>query len=167
MNIIRLEDVKIPLCYTKTKPRPEKVNAVLSYVKKNNELDRPLVLDKDNNLTDGYIRYLVAQEIGLEVVSYLTQEEYQNQRKKIRENMQYIVGIFYKCKKEYTWKNPNKIPVKIGDRVLVHSKDKWGNKRNTAVVTVVNVYESDTPDLLKHKNIIAVFPKEDGERMNV
>jgi uncharacterized protein YfbU (UPF0304 family) len=107
-------------------------------------------------LIDNYIRYLVAKETNMVSVPYLSQEEYK-EKYPHQDKMSYIVGVFYNCGKRYVWKNPQNLKIEIGCKVLVKSKDKFGNDNKSAVVTVIDIFKSDNPVLLKHKEIIKVF----------
>lgn len=105
-------------------------------------------------LTDNYVRYLVALENGFEKVPYITTQEYREQ--KVDSPVTYIIGKFKDCDKEYTWKVTKNINIEVGDRVLVKSRCKDGKvrKNGTKAVTVVQVFTSDNPKMLRHKPVI-------------
>lgn len=160
MKTIKLSEIIVSKAFKRTMPKEEKLNVVREYVKKNGCLDKPVVL-RGQMLVDGYVRYLVAQENGFEDVPYITDKEFKTLSQAEEKPNKYIVGVFYNCSKEYTWRVPNRVNVDVGDRVLVNSK--YG-KNGRAVVTVVKVYQSDDKELLKHKTIVKRLKSSDGKR---
>ena len=152
MNAIKMSDIIIPKSFKHSKPNVHKLNKVREYVDKHGELDKPIVLD-GNMLTDNYVRYLVALEYDFDYVPCISTQEYREQRVKNEMPVTYIIGKFKNCDKEYTWKVTNDISVEVGDRVLVKSKSKNG-KNGTKAVTVVQVFTSDSPRMLRHKPVI-------------
>lgn len=152
MKTIKISDIIIPSGFDSSKPKKEKLDKVKKYVVEYGKLDKPIIL-KDNVLVDNYIRYLVAKEVGMEEVPYITTQEYKEKNPQKNLPVTYIVGKFKRCSKEYTWKLTKDIPIAVGDRVLVKSKAKFGNK-NRGVVTVVSIFTSNKPELLKHKSVI-------------
>ena len=151
MNTIMLSDVIVPNSFQNTKPNQKKLDKVKSYVAEHGELDKPIVLD-GQMLTDNYIRYLVAVEAGFEKVPYITTQEYREQKVENTPTT-YIIGKFKNCDKEYTWKVTKNLSLEVGDRVLVRSKCKNG-KNGRGVVTVVQVFTSDSSNMLRHKPVI-------------
>jgi hypothetical protein len=111
-------------------------------VRANGKLDRPVIL-KGDTLVDGYTRYIVAGEFGMEEIPC-------SQYSKTPHT--FIKAKFDGVDKEYVWRIPkNGTTVEVGDKVLVRTK--YGKKK-TAVVTVVEVFISDDVELMKHKKII-------------
>ena len=152
MNIIKLSDIHIPKSFEKTQPNIKKLEKVRAYVNEHGELDKPVVLD-GNMLTDNYIRYLVALEHDFDYVPCISTQEYREQRVENNTPIVYIVGKFKNCDKEYTWKVTNGMSIEEGDRVLVKSRCKNG-KNGSKAVTVVRVFTSDSPRMLRHKPVI-------------
>lgn len=146
-----LSDVIIPKSFKQSKPSEHKFNKVVEYVTEHGELDKPIVLD-GQMLTDNYVRYLVAVELGFEKVPYITTQEYREQRVENTPTT-YIIGKFNNCDKEYTWKVTKNIPIVVGDKVLVKTKCKNG-KSGRGVVTVVQVFTSEKTSMLRHKPVI-------------
>ena len=146
-----LSEIIVPKSFRQTKPSEQKLNKVRAYVAEHGELDKPIVLD-GQMLTDNYVRYLVATEAGFEKVPCITTQEYREQK---IENIPttYIVGKFKNCEKEYIWKVTKNISLEVGDRVQVRSKCKNG-KNGIGVVTVVQVFTSDSASMLRHKPVI-------------
>lgn len=151
MNTIMLSNIIVPNSFAKTQPSEKKMNSVRKYVEKHGELDKPIVLD-GRMLTDNYVRYLIAVELGMEKVPCITSQEYREQ-KIVDTPTTYIVGKFKGNDKEYTWKLTKNIDIQVGDRVLVRSKCKNGKNGNKAV-TVVQVFTSDSPRMLRHKPVV-------------
>lgn len=146
MNVITLSEIIVPELFRQTKPSKQKLDKVRAYVIKHGELDKPIVLD-GRMITDNYIRYLVAAEVGLDKVPYITTQEYKEQRVEDIPKA-YIIGKFKNCEKEYVWKVTKNISLEVGDRVLVCSKGGKG------VVTVAQIFTSDSVDMLRHKPVI-------------
>ena len=149
METIKVSDVIIPEHFGTTTPRKEKIDSVRKYYVRHGTLDKPIVINDKNILTDNYIRYLVAKENGLTEVPYITTHEYMESLKK---NIiyTYVVGLFDNYPKEYTWILKRNIPIRIGDRILVSTKSVTGKK--SGVVTVVKVYQSN--EYINHKSVI-------------
>ncbi len=154
MKTIELSKIIVPESYMKSTPNPNKIRSALQYAKENRKLDKPIVL-QGNMVVDNYIRYLVAKELNLREVPYVTSQEYREELNKTQD-MNYVVGEFYNCQKQYMWKNPKRLKVSVGDKVLVQSKDKFNKKSGTSVITVVKIFNSSNQKLLRHKNIIRV-----------
>lgn len=152
MNTIRVSNIIVPKSFENSQPSEEKLNKVRAYVDEHGKLDKPIVLD-GNTLTDNYIRYLIAVEFGFEKVPYITSQEYRDREVKEENHMTYIVGKFEDNDKEYIWKVTKNISINVGDKVLVKSKCKNG-KNGTAVVTVAQVFTSDSDHMLRHKPVI-------------
>lgn len=150
MEKIKPSEIVITKSFEQTKPSPTKMRTVISYIKEHGELDKPIVLN-GNVLIDRYIRYLAAIECGLEEVPYITLQEYMMHNDK--GVVFYICGKFKNCDKEYIWKIPDGIYVNAGDRVLVESE--CGEGKNSAVVTVTNVFTSNSKRMFsRHKRVI-------------
>lgn len=161
MKTIQLSKIKVPRIFSQSKPNQKKYQYVLKYIMEHGTLDKPLVVCGDNMLKDGYMRYLAAYECGLNVVPYVTwKEKKEGMTVNYNGSYEYVVAMFHHCQKEYIWKNPKRLPVSKGDKVLCKSKDRAGNN-STVVATVVDVFESNDPRLLKHKDVIKVWKNEE------
>ena len=152
MDAIRLSEIIVPESFKSSKPSKDKMNKVREYVKEYGKLDKPIVLD-GNMLTDNYVRYLVAVELGFKEIPYITLQEHRDRKVDSNNLMTYIVGKFEGNDKEYIWKVTKDISLEVGDKVLVKSKCKNGKDR-VAVVTVVKVFTSDSDNMLRHKPVI-------------
>ena len=63
---VRLSDIIVPGHMKATPPREAKMNKVRAFYNKNHCIDKPIILNKDNLLLDGYVRYLVLLENKVE-----------------------------------------------------------------------------------------------------
>jgi len=73
---IRIEDVKIKESFAKSRPSKNKILKATKYLVENGEVDKPIVLDEENNLIDGYTRYLAAKSIFEELISYIKEKNF-------------------------------------------------------------------------------------------
>lgn len=143
MKTIKLCDVNIREDFIKTKPKHQKILKVREYIEKHKTIDKPIVL-LNGVLVDGYARYLASVEKELYEVPYVELC-----------TMNYIVGKFEHCKKEYVWKNDKGIDIQIGDKVMVKTFNNNKDKLVCKYVTVVDIFWSDSLDLYKkHKRVI-------------
>lgn len=149
MKKINIKDIYVPSSFRDTKPGSHKMDVVRTYLKENGKLDRPVVLS-DNVLVDGYVRYLVAIEAGMDHIPYISVSEQQKQLNNVVPV--YICGKFEGNDKEYTWRVAKRMSIEVGDIVQVKSRCKDGS--NTSVVTVTNVFTSDDEKLLRHKPVV-------------
>lgn len=162
MDFIKLSKIIIPKSFSDSHPQEWKMDSVRSYVKEHNELDKPIILD-GSMLVDGYIRYLVAKEYGFREVPFITFREYREQNQIDDDAVTYIVGKFKGSEKEYTWRLDKNIQIEVGDSVLVKSRCKDGS--DVSAVTVVNVFTSDDPHMLRHKPIIKKLKRKAKDDM--
>ena len=152
MNIstIAISDVIISDDFKKTTPKEYKINRIREYVHRYGKIDKPIVLMKDNVLFDGYTRYIVAKELGVQEVPYIEFDRY-FKKATAPKYRKYIAGRFENGK-EYFWKICNKkLDVNVGDKVLV------ANKNGRAIVSVVSVFESNDKKMRKHKPVLKVI----------
>lgn len=160
MKTIVLSDIVILNMFKKTTPNKNKMDKVRKYVIENGKLDKPIVLN-NKVLKDGYIRYLVAKELGFDIVPYVKSYEKSIEKSIKFPKITYVVGKFKNNEKRYVWKLKTKdIDVNVGDRVLVRSKVHGQTKYN--VVDVVKVFESSNPKLLRHNVVIGKVGGSDG-----
>lgn len=75
LNTIDLSHINIPPSFAATVPNPYKVYKCVDYFKKTGRLDCEIIIDKDNVLVDGYIRYLVAKMFNIKKVRYKRQND--------------------------------------------------------------------------------------------
>lgn len=142
---INLDDIKISRSFARTHPRESKVQAVENYYKCHKRVDKNIILDHDNNLVDGYIRYLVLKAHGKKSTR---QYEYATQI--------YIYGKHSDNGKEFVWRldnnTKNKESIKVGVKAKV--KTKWGLKP----ITVTKIKELNKPPIKgKIKAVTAII----------
>ena len=143
MKTIKLCDIKIRDDFMQTKPSVKKVNKALRYIERFNKIDKPIILN-DGVLVDSYSRYLAAVIKGMREVPCVELQE-----------MNYIVGKFDNSNKEYVWKNDRNVNVKVGDKVLVESRNVNKSKTKQLYVNVVDIFLSDSLELYnKHRRVI-------------
>ncbi|SDY87845.1 ParB N-terminal domain-containing protein [Thermoactinomyces sp. DSM 45892] len=67
--MIELDRIQIPYELAESKPREEKLERIRQHIQKSGELDEYIVVHQESlTLVDGYIRYLVARELGFTFV---------------------------------------------------------------------------------------------------
>ena len=152
MRTIKVSKIVIPEKFIDSSPNKKKVMAIRQYIKQHRKLDKPIVLN-GNTLVDGYIRYLVAVENEMDEIPFIKALNYKREHPNGKIPILYITGKFEHGRKEYLWKNDKGIPINVGDKVLVNSKNKiTGKKRGVVIVT--NIFESDKPSMLRHKSVV-------------
>jgi hypothetical protein len=63
-----IDNIKVPKYMLRSKPDGVKVSFVRNYYSVYQVLDKPIKINESNELKDGYIRYAIAKEIGLNLV---------------------------------------------------------------------------------------------------
>lgn len=150
INVL-ISDIVISDGFTKTTPNISKVERIREYFNVYNTIDKPVTISSGNVLIDGYIRYLIAKENNIQSIPCVISDK----NFKPKKPMKYIVGSFDNGS-EYIWKIRNKLDVNVGDKVLV------ANKNGKAVVSVVDVFESDNKDMRKHKPVLKVIERKNN-----
>lgn len=138
MKTMKLSDIKITDAFAKTNPSPKKVRLKKEHWIKTGRQDKYIVVDKRNNLVDGYIIYLVMKELGIEEVKVIRSHK-KNLDKKIKEppyrteNTTYVWGVHPNSPDEklYVWRVPNgknwnefKENISVGDMIFCCAKGK-------------------------------------------
>ncbi|ECO1678043.1 hypothetical protein [Peribacillus frigoritolerans] len=68
--------IVVPEAFLNSHPNPDKTQQVVNYVKQTGHLDEPITINRETNmLTDGYRRYIVAQQLELEIVPVAYEKE--------------------------------------------------------------------------------------------
>lgn len=67
IKIVMLKDIKISKKYKK--PGKIKMESRIEYFKRFQDFKVPVIVDKDNNLIDGYTSYLIAKSLGHNCIS--------------------------------------------------------------------------------------------------
>ena len=68
MKWVALLDIVINEPFASSKPRSSKINKIRNYYSEYGYIDKPIVINHNNILLDGYLRYLVLKENGAEYV---------------------------------------------------------------------------------------------------
>ncbi len=149
MQIIKLSDVKISNMFKNSPPNEKKMNRIRHNYIKYGVQDKPIVLDKNGFLIDGYARYLILQEFGEEYAKCIHKK---NVIKKIpnykKTPTYYIYGLHSGCDKEFVWRIPctriDEFVGKVipGDSVLVNAK----NGTRSITVTKIELLEKSPID---------------------
>ena len=63
-----LKRIFVSRAFLETSPAEEKINRAIEYYKLNNCFDKPVVVDRNNYIVDGYTRYLAAMQLGIKRV---------------------------------------------------------------------------------------------------
>ena len=142
---MKLKDIKVPKSFLKTIPRSKKIISISKYYNKFGTLDKPITIDKDGNLKDGYARYVVAKHMGMTDVPV----EYVS---KI-----YILACHKSDGKRYWWQVQEKDEdmfvkkVNVGDNVLVDTK------KGEMDVCVVKIKRTNQPPIDKKIKYVIGF----------
>lgn len=60
-----LSEIYVPEYFAKSTPRDWKIQRVKDRLGAKKKLDKPITINQDHYIVDGYTRYLVAKEIGM------------------------------------------------------------------------------------------------------
>ncbi|MGE7595803.1 plasmid stabilization protein [Peribacillus frigoritolerans] len=75
-DFIARKEIVVPEAFLNSHPNPEKTQQVVNYVKRTGHLDEPLTINRETNmLSDGYRRYIVAQQLDLDIVPVAYEKE--------------------------------------------------------------------------------------------
>ena len=135
MKKIKLSEIKITNTFKETTPNPEKMQRYRDYYEENGKQSKPILLDYDNVLRDGYIQYLILKENGVEEATIMRKKRY----KRLKEDKTtpsykdssttYIFGVHpnSNCIQEFCWRVPVSWGswadnIEIGDTVLCQTK---------------------------------------------
>lgn len=134
MKTMRLEDIKITSAFENTTPNAEKVEKYRQYWIENNKQLKPILVDYNNILRDGYIQYLILKENGIEDAFIIRKKKYKKlgacpiPSYKNSETV-YVFGVHpnSNCTKEFCWRLPNSWKdlgnyIEVGDTILCHTK---------------------------------------------
>ena len=135
MKKIKLSEIKITSAFENTTPNPEKVQKYREYYAENQKQSKPILLDYNNVLRDGYIQYLILKENGIEEATIIRKKKHKRlKERKITSSYRksettYIFGTHpnSNCVKEFCWRVPASWTswaenVEIGDTVLCQTK---------------------------------------------
>lgn len=136
---IKVSDIIITDDFKASVPSIHKIDKCRKFFDKNQKIDKKILLDSDNRLLDGYIRYLILVENNIEytTVNVLNENYYGKETF-------YIFGRHPCSVKEYVWRLPpeelaNKDKYCIGKKILVKTK------RGTKVIEITRTLLTSVP----------------------
>lgn len=134
---MKLSDIIINKSFTETTPKEEKMIECREFWRYEGKQDRPIVLNQDNVLIDGYVMYLVLMEHDEEYVDVVRKKKHNRHYEKLPKiklsykntPTTYIYGIHpnSNCTKEFCWRVPASWGdwadnIEVGDTVLCQTK---------------------------------------------
>lgn len=135
MKRMRLEDIKIPEAFALTSPKEEKMCECREFWRYEGKQDRPIVVNHNNILIDGYVMYLILLEHKEEYgyVHKLYKKNKIKRNKKVNTNTYrnkptiYIYGKHPKSKRTLVWRVPERWigwtdNLHIGDTIFCRTK---------------------------------------------
>ena len=133
MKKIKLNEIIISNAFLESNPSEMKIEKCRNKWKKYNKQPKPLVVDEDNVLVDGYIQYLVLKELGYEEGNYLVKHESKKEKISYRDTRTtYIYGKHPNSKdtKTYMWRVPKNWTnwadnIQIGDTIICSTKNGY------------------------------------------
>ena len=144
---MKLSTIKIPYIFKKTSPKNEKIIMCENYYLEHGKLDKPITINQERILVDGYVRYLVAEKLHLEDIPV----------KRIGEPRIYVQAKHAADGKDYWWK-VKKIDeqnfmnrVHKGDCIMVNTK------KGLCTVTVNDIVVRNTKPIERHIKTIVRF----------
>lgn len=135
MKKIKLSEIKITSTFKNTTPNPEKVQKYREYFEENQKQSKPILLDYNNVLRDGYIQYLILKENDIEEATIIRKKKH----KRLKDSKPtpayknnettYIFGTHpnSNCVNEFCWRVPESWigwvdNIEIGDTILCKTK---------------------------------------------
>ena len=102
IKTMRVSDIIIKDAFLETTPSKNKMDRCRKFYNKYGKLDKNILVNENNVLLDGYIRYLILKENNVDTAEVeVLGENYSNV------NTFYIFGKHPFNKKEYVWRLPN------------------------------------------------------------
>lgn len=131
MQKININEIKILSDYLNSNPSPIKFKFWCNYFEKNKKQGKPIVLNSNNELIDGYIQYLVLKNFGVEECWYTNNLDKKEKYRDTRTMYVYGRHLDDEFNRIYIWRVSNgynwssfKRNVKIGDCISCYSKGK-------------------------------------------
>lgn len=144
---IELKDIKIKKQFAQTTPSAKKMKAAERYFRWHRRIDKNIVLNSNNVLVDGYIRYLVLVNHGKKKT-----RQYQKEVKKpIKQT--YVYGKHSDNGKEFVWRLTKN--TKNADNLLVGCKAKVRTKWGIKPITVTKIKELNIPPIKGNIKVVA------------
>lgn len=155
MRRMKLSDIKISEAFANSIPSNKKLNECRNNWNQWNRQDRYIVVNRENELIDGYIQYLVLKENNIEEaeVKISNRRKKRWYRKNIydwyaphykKESTTYVYGVHLDSfdNKEYVWRVP-KSWIWFAENVQVCDKILCSTKYGVAPVVVTKVMVTD------------------------
>lgn len=128
---MKLKDIKISKNFKKHLPSNKKVEAAMEYYQEYGKLDRPIVLNHNNVLIDGYARFKALEKLGLKEVD----DSDENNFSWVETEYVFAHHPEDPNKKTYVWRLiRNGYEVLVNDMVPVRCWDGMSGYHNTYVV---------------------------------
>lgn len=146
---MNIEDIKISDQFLASHPSPEKMEIFEKYWLLTNHQDKPIVLDKNDYLVDGYIRYLIMKRNGAKTVHtvYKGQPVALINGVYIHANGETSQEYTWEIRRDKNWKSFLK-NLKIGDLVMCATKYGY------SPVKVTRIQTENIEGGVKHKKVL-------------
>lgn len=123
---MRIDEILVPSAMLMSNPSKDKVTEVTIYMVSHREFDKPIKVNKNGILVDGFIRHLVYISLKKEgladgIIPWVEIVKGNPDSYKYKET-KYVFGHHDNCDKEYVWRMPDKFKdteIKVGQRVTV------------------------------------------------
>ena len=128
---MKLKDIKINEKFKKHPPSEKKVKAAMEFYQKHGKLDKPIVLDHNNIIVDGYARFKALEKLGIKEI-----DEYDESNFSLTET-EYVFAHHPEDpdRKTYVWRLiRNGHEVLVNDMIPVRCWDGMNGYHNTYVV---------------------------------
>lgn len=137
MRMMKLSEIKIKESFSNTTPSEEKMNECREFWRYEGKQDRPIVLDSNGYLIDGYIMYLILMEHKEEYAEVIFKKKHNKKYEKLPKvkptykniPTTYVFGVHpnSNCTKEFCWRVPASWGkwannIEVGDTVLCQTK---------------------------------------------
>lgn len=137
---IKIEDIIIQKRFKTKRPGKEKIEECEKYYKEHGEVDKLVLVNRDNVLLDNYIRYLVLLENNIKEIEV---EEIDVNH--YHPNTTYVYGLHPVKNKEYVWRLPYKAD--FADKVIPGSKVLVSTNHGVQKIEVTRIETLDIPPI--------------------
>lgn len=142
-ELIQIDRIKVSKEFTESKPTQRKIDRYRNEVKQL----KPIILDSNNTIVDGYIQYLILKERGVQWcwVEYLVDTD-----RKAYNTRMYVYGVHPSSpfRKEYKWRVPDNEKWDEFRRTIKYGDMIWCNTiHGVAPVIVTNIEVVCTDDI--------------------
>ena len=135
---MKLSDIKITSSFAESRPSEDKMNECREFWRWENKQDRPIIVNHNSVLVDGYIMYLILKEHKEEYAEVINRKKKHNKHyeklPKVKHSYKntlttYIFGVHpnSNCTKEFCWRVPVNWGnwadnIEVGDTILCQTK---------------------------------------------